>query len=282
MLPWIITAIFALISFVLLLFLKRTNSQREGLEPTSSALLHRITKQLDALDSIGAQVEGLDRAFRIPRTRGGFGETLLEELLRSWLPQGSWSTQYPFPNGTRVDAIIRMGSKLVPVDAKFPLERLEHWLRNEGKGIPGEVRRTILGHAQSIAQKYIRPEDGTLSFALMYFPAENLHYRVLTDDDGSLMRECLELHVLPVGPMSLFAYLQTVAFGLRGLALPAQGRELRKHIERIRRDVSALERPLTVASTHLKNLNKCWEEIERKRVRLEAGMEEISESPPKK
>ena len=254
-------------------------ARREAMPDTAAALLHRISGQLDALDRIGAQVDGLDRAFRIPRMRGGFGETLLEEHLRAWLPPGSWSAQYGFPGGTRVDAVIRMGSRLVALDSKFPLERLESWLAGDAQGIPSDAKRAIIGHAESIASKYIRPQDGTLSFALMYMPAENIHYRMLRDDDGSLMRECLKRNVLPVGPMSLFAYLQTVAYGLKGLTLPAEGRELRRRIDRIRRDFTALAKPIATASTHLRNLSKSWDELERRAFKLEAGLEELDGLP---
>ncbi len=270
--PWIPGLVAGIIAVILAAALIRSRNQLKhggtGAD-SQSEVLHRISRQLDSLDRIGERVEGLDRAFRIPRIRGGFGETLLEELLRAWLPEGSWKSQYSFSDGTRVDAVIRMGSRLVPVDSKFPLERLEEWLKDENSGMSGEIRRTIISHADAISSKYIRPDEKTLSFALMYIPAENMHYRLLRDDDGSVMRECLQRQVLPVGPMSLFAYLQTVSYGLKGLTLPAEGKELRRRVDRLRRDFTALMKPLATASTHLKNLTKSWEELERRAVRME-------------
>ena len=279
-LPWVLAAAgWALALFLAGMLLSARRALRlqlgGGPESGGAELLRGISRQLDSLDRIGARIEGLDRAFRIPRMRGGFGETILEELLSSWLPSGSWSAQYSFPDGTRVDAVIRMGSRLVPVDSKFPLERLEDWLASEEAAMGADARRSFIGHAETIAAKYVRPQDGTLSFALMYLPAEGLHYRLLKDDDGSVMRECLRRHVLPVGPMSLFAYLQTVSYGLKGMALPAEAAELRRRVDRIRRDFTALSKPLTTAATHLKNLNGSWEEIDRRFGRLEDGIESL-------
>jgi DNA recombination protein RmuC len=271
---WILLAVSGVVILILLIaFISSRSAGRRNI--SESELLHRISRQLDSLDRIGERVEGLDRAFRIPRIRGGFGESILEELLRAWLPAGSWTAQYAFPDGTRVDAVVRMGSRLVPVDSKFPLERLEDWLGDDESDMTGDIRRTIISHAESISTKYIRPDDNTLSFALMYIPAENMHYRLLRDDDGTIMKECLRRHVLPVGPMSLFAYLQTVSYGLKGMTLPAEGRELRRRVDRLRRDFSALIKPLSTASTHLKNLTKSWEEIERRTLRMEDSMNEL-------
>ncbi|MCK5736408.1 MAG: DNA recombination protein RmuC, partial [Spirochaetaceae bacterium] len=132
--PWIPAIAAGIIAIILsIALIKSRNTIKHSGSGTDiqSELLHRISRQLDSLDRIGERVEGLDRAFRIPRVRGGFGESLLEELLRAWLPEGSWTTQYSFPDGTRVDAVIRMGPRLVPVDSKFPLERLEEWLKDE-------------------------------------------------------------------------------------------------------------------------------------------------------
>ena len=274
-----LAAVFAAAFFLALRALGRRRDGESAAGMPQYELLRRISRQLDALDRIGERVDGLDRAFRIPRVRGGFGESLLEELLGAWLPRGAWTSQYAFPDGTRVDAVIRMGSRLVSVDAKFPLERIEKWLADDEAGMDGDVRRAITGHAEGIASKYIRPEDGTLSFALMYLPAENLHYRMLRDDDGAVMRACLAARVLPVGPMSLFAYLQTISYGLKGLALPEEGRELRRRLDRLRRDFEALAKPLATASTHLKNLNRSWEELDRRIGRFEDGLEALDAAP---
>ncbi len=282
---WQIAAGSGVLIVFLIFLLIRSRVQRGGKRSSeeegwadSRELMRSISRQLNALDRIGERVEGLDRAFRIPRVRGGFGETLLEELLRSWLPPGSWAAQFSFSDGCRVDAVIKMGSRLVAVDSKFPLERLENWLSEDEEystSIPADVRKTFLTHAQAVSSRYIRPDEGTLSFALMYLPAENLHYRLLRDDDGSIMRQCLQLNILPAGPSSLFAYLQTVSYGLKGLALPAEGRELRSRVDRLKRDFNALVKPLSVAAGHLKNLNGSWREIEKMTGRLENSLEAL-------
>src|SRR5207237_1931077 len=107
---------------------------------------------------------------------GGFGELLLANLLRDRLPPDSYELQYGFRGGERVDAVIKV-DRLVPVDAKFPLdnfERLTEAEDDEHRTLAEKAfARDLKVHVDSIAEKYMRPDEGTYDFALMYLPAES-------------------------------------------------------------------------------------------------------------
>src|SRR4051812_12186242 len=112
----------------------------------------------------------LEQALRPPKARGGFGELLLENLLRDRLPPSAYELQFTFKTGERVDAIIRV-EKLVPIDAKFPLDNFERMVDADGDDErqlhEKAFGRDVKGHIDAIASKYVRPDEGTYDFVLM-------------------------------------------------------------------------------------------------------------------
>src|SRR5580765_6196172 len=81
----------------------------------------QIVEKLGKLDGTAAQMLArandlakLEQALRPPKARGGFGELLLENLLRDRLPPSAYEMQYTFDSGQRVDAIVR-ADRIIPV-----------------------------------------------------------------------------------------------------------------------------------------------------------------------
>ncbi len=266
-------------ALVLLVFVLRLNSTARQESRDGSVLSERLRE----LDRISGRLDELHTVFVTPHLRGGAGETLLEELIKNWLPAESYSFQYGFKSGARADAVIRLGSYLVAVDANFPVERVQPAFlprENEPTGeagtaasagdtpLPASVRRPLLNHAKTISEKYIRPDERTLQFALMYIPSEAVYYRCFVRESG-LAEELLRLNVIPTGPYALFLYIQTVAYGLRGFAFPKRARELTELTYRLRAEVEALSADLSTAGTHLKNLGGSFETVDKRRQKLQ-------------
>src|SRR5438876_8686180 len=91
---------------------------------------------------MGETVSEVQQLLQVPRLRGTIGEVWLEELLRQILP-GHYEMQYQFRSGERVDAVLRLGERLVPVDAKFPLEACPGIVADSGAAGGGEERGVL-------------------------------------------------------------------------------------------------------------------------------------------
>ena len=134
----LITALMGFITLVLLVLLIRSiRKNRDSREPAD--MLYQMSIRLEQLDRMAFQMEEMNRIFSNPRMRGGLGETMMEELIRNWLPPESYRFQYSFSNGQRADAVILMGSYKVAMDAKFSLEQVRGILDHPEGSLPAPL-----------------------------------------------------------------------------------------------------------------------------------------------
>ncbi len=274
--PWFISIIILAV-LLTILFQKLLFRKNEG----HNLQLGELQGRLNQLEKISGSLEELRTLFIVPHTRGGVGETLLEELLRNWLPEQGYSLQYGFQNGNRADAIIRLGNYIVAVDAKFPLQSVRDALlplpAEQGdapREIPAQIKRTFIRHARDIAEKYIRPEENTLQFALMYIPSENIYYRCFVED-GDLSASVLKQKVVPVSPSSLFLYIQTVAYGLKGFNFSRKAEKLLTYLYEVQTEMAAFDHTLNTAGTHLRNLTRSFDTLSNQSKRIETLLKRI-------
>src|SRR6185369_5701362 len=159
---------------------------------------------------VGRDVATLHDILRAPKLRGGLGELLLGDLLAQVLPPAHFTLQHAFRSGERVDAVVRLGDGLVPIDSKFPLEDFRRLLEAADDDQRTRARKAFVArvrkHVDDIATKYVLPDEGTYDFALMYIPAENVYYETIIRDAASdLVAYALAKKVIPVSPNTLYA-----------------------------------------------------------------------------
>lgn len=222
--------------------------------------LQALNARLQQIQAMADQLAELHRSMVVPGSRGAVGETLLAQLLQDWLPPAAYQLQYAFRNGARADAVIRMNDSLVAIDAKFPLEAVTRSMESSPDRPTSEAQRVFQKQIEEIARKYIRPEENTLSFALLYVPSEAVYRYMFTD--GGLLDLALRSGVVPVSPATLFAYLQTVSYGLRGLSVGEDARKLAEQIRVVRREFDQLVQTYLRASGHLRNATKAFAEVD--------------------
>ena len=245
--------------------------------------LGKLAEATQRVAEVGRDLQGLERILKSPKIRGGLGETLLAELLAQMLPREHYELQYGFKSGEKVDAIIRIGPGLVPVDAKFPLENFRRMVEESDEERRQSFRkafgRDVKLRIEEIAKKYILPDEDTFDFALMYVPAENVYYETIVKDDSSqdesIATYALSRRVVPVSPNSLYAYLQVIILGLRGLKIEANAREIQNDLIRLGGDIDRVREHFDKVRTHLGNAQKQFEEADRDLGRFEAKLEAV-------
>jgi DNA recombination protein RmuC len=239
--------------------------------------LGRLQEATQRVAEVGRDIHGLEQILRSPKVRGGLGETLLEQLLAQMLPREHYYLQHAFKSGEKVDAAILVGGRIVPVDAKFPLENFRRFASeaDEERRRAGRraFARDVKNRVEEIAKKYIAPDEETFDFALMYVPAENVYYEMIVKDDTaedeSIGAYALSRRVVPVSPNSLYAYLQVIILGLRGLRIEANARAIQDDLGRLGGDLAKVKEHVAKLGAHLKNAQGQWGDAERHLTRFE-------------
>lgn len=232
----------------------------------SADIIREVTQRLTKLDETNKQVldfsgqlRSLENILKNPKQRGILGEYFLETLLSNVLNPNQYKMQYQFPGGEIVDAAIFYRDTIIPVDAKFSLEKynliMETTDESRRQQLEKEFRMDIKIRIDETA-KYVRPKDGTTEFAFMFIPAEGVYYNLLIYNVGSInisMQDMLEYafkkHVIIVSPTSFYAYLETVLQGIKA-------QEVEKNVQVIVSRIQELQKHLAVYEDHMKKVGK--------------------------
>lgn len=237
---------------------------------------------------LGKEVADLQQILKAPKLRGNFSEQLLGDLLSQMMSQENFILQYTFENGERVDAVIKTAQRLVPIDAKFPLENFRRYVESkteEEKALPRRLFvQDVRRHIDDIAKKYILPQEGTFEFALMYIPAENVYYEIVTKDIAagetiSIVDYALRKHVIPVSPNTFYAYLQTILLGLRGMQVQKRVREILQEMGGVRKDLTSFRIDFSKLGGHLRDALSSFEKSDKRLTRLEDKMASLDVAP---
>ncbi|MGB2672667.1 MAG: DNA recombination protein RmuC, partial [Candidatus Acidiferrum sp.] len=219
-----------------------------------------IQKQLGEFQELGRGIssatKSLEGVLGGAKTRGLLGEVTLERLLEDSLPSSQYATQYRFSSGEAADAVIFLrDKKLVAVDSKFPLDAFKR-IAAEGEEAKRAFATAVKNHADSIAKKYIVPNEGTLDLALMFVPSENVYYELLMTQDNKgeqLDSYCRGKNIIAVSPNTLYAHLCVIHLGLRGMQIEENAKRISAGLSGIQKNIDTFTDVFEKLGTHLKN-----------------------------
>jgi len=288
---WIILGIFLLLSIATIAIVFKISSQvndrlaqmnqsiqeankviSQNLGSTAS-VFGNVKEQLGRLEATNQQIiaiskdiTSLQELLRAPKFRGAMGESLLENLLSQVLPKDHYETQYRFKSGDAVDAVIRLGERLVPVDAKFSLENFQKMLEAQDEQLKNDFRKKFIQDVKNrineIASKYILPAENTYDFALMYIPAENVYYEVIIKED--IFSYSMSKKVIPVSPNTFYAYLQVICLGLKGLKVEENAKAILKNLSGLTIDINKFKEDFDILGNHLTNASTKYSDSQKR------------------
>jgi len=301
---WLIVALFILLSVIIVSLVLKVSSQvNERLKEMNQSLqqanrdlaqnlgstanifgsveekLGRLEETNRQICEISKDISSLQNLLRAPKFRGEIGETLLESLLSQVLPKEYFQVQYKFKTSDTVDAVIRLADKLVPIDAKFPLENFQRLLTAVSDEEKQSYRKSFISDVKSrieeIASKYILPQEDTYDFALMYIPAENVYYEIIIKEN--LLSFAMQKKIIPVSPNTFYAYLQIICLGLKGLKVEENAKQILKSLSALTNDVDKLKDDFNLLGSHLNNASRKFDDSQKRIGRLSDKLINIQE-----
>ena len=237
--------------------------------------INQIQQQLGQVQQAGQQMHDtaskLESILGGAKNRGTFGETTLERLLEDSLPRSQYTLQYNFRSGKSADAVIHLrDKKIMAIDSKFPLDAFQR-LEVEDEQSRKEARKdfvnAVKNHANSIAEKYIVPDEGTLELALMFVPSEAVYYELLRSTDSkeiAVDAYCRTKKIVPVSPNTLYAHLSVIAMGLRGMQIEENAKRLSANLDGLRKHLENFSEPFDKIGKHLNNAQQCFTEADKR------------------
>jgi len=207
----------------------------------------------DRIMEFSRSLDDFQRMLQSPKLRGDFGEFALEQMLANLLPAESYVCQASF-GGVRVDALIHTPHGDLCIDSKFPLDNFRRALEMpEGAAREAALKAfctDVKARIDEIAERYIAP-PATLDVAFMFVPAENVYYELLGRPD--LLKFGRDRRVIPVSPNTMYAYLQALAIGFRGLKIHQEARRVEQMLAELRERFDRFYDHFVKIGRHLEN-----------------------------
>src|SRR3989338_6322774 len=184
--------------------------------------------------------------------------------------------QYPFKDGTIVDAVVFVKEKIIPIDSKFSLENYNRLTETKDKTDKEKLEKVFVNDLKNRiveTAKYVQPEQGTTDFAFMFIPHEALYYVLLVNQVGAvpddpenlIQRAAGKYKVIIVSPTSFLAYLPTVLQGLRALNIEETAKDIIKKVGDLEKHIGAYEEYMNALGnalgTTVNHYNKAHKEL---------------------
>ncbi len=240
-----------------------TRSLNERLDKAAQ-VISGVSKSVGEMTELGRGMKELQEFLRSPKMRGQMGEAVLKDLLGQSLPKQNFHLQYAFKSGEIVDAALKLEQGIIPIDAKFPMENFRRMAKSQDekekdlhrKAFTADVKK----HIDAISNKYIRPQEGTLDFALMYIPSEPIYYEILTNSP-ELDDYAYKKRVRPVSPNTLYAYLRAIIMSLEGSKIEKQAGQILAALREIGDETEKFGASLSLLTKHIKNASATSDDV---------------------
>lgn len=263
-------------------------SMNEKLDKTNETMNERLTNAARVIGAVQKELGTVQERFKgfeefsellHPKLRGNIGEQILADMLAQVFSDEHYQLQYKFSGGETVDAIVKTKAGLVPIDSKFPLENFKQFINaqtdEQRKLAKREFVKANKKHIDDISKKYIRPDEGTVNFGVMYVPSENVYYHILTDDDNGLLDYAKSKGVLVISPHGFFNFLRIIMMGMERSKLQEQSQKIWEILKGVQQESMRFNDTLGVLNRHVTNAKNAMDTVQSGYSKLNGKIEQV-------
>lgn len=207
-------------------------------------------------DSTGKMTAFQD-IFKTPQRYGPWGESSLQHLLGQRYPEELILRQHHFLNGEAVDFALKLPNNLLlPIDSKFPKDAFQNYIDavdpSEKEARRKALAQKVKSDIDDIYGKYVRPEESTTDFALMFIPAESMYYELMFRLSDLKIDEYAESKKIRItSPNTLYMTLRIIEHWYRDVSVHKETHELIKRLGTIKIDAKKLDEGFDRLGKHL-------------------------------
>lgn len=258
-----------------------------------SERLEQVYKGLGDMQELARGVGDLKNVLTNVKTRGGWGEVQLENIIDQILTREQYEKNVATRKGSgdRVEIAIKLPGRndtdeivFLPIDAKFPVEDYQRLQEAQEKSdLPGineatkSIERRIKAEAKKISEKYLDPPH-TTDFAIMFLPVEGLYAEVLrTPGLAEYLQR--EHRVTLAGPTTLAALLNSLQMGFRTLAIEKRSSEVWKILSGVKTEFGKFGAVLEKTKKKLQEASNTIDDAAVRTRAIERKLRDVHELP---
>lgn len=251
-----------------------------------SQQLKQVHEGLGEMQALASNVGDLKRVMTNVKTRGTWGEVMLDNLLSQVLSPSQYAKNLVTNDGSGeiVEFAIRLPGRAedgheavwLPIDSKFPKEDFEMLGQAQDRADPVGVEAAgkalearIKAFARDICAKYLNPPK-TTDFGIMFLPSEGLYAEVIRRIElvELVQREC---RIVIAGPTTLAALLNSLQMGFKTLQIQKTTSEVWKVLNTVKTEfhkfgglLEGVKKKLDQASNNIDDVARKSRTIEKK------------------
>ena len=235
--------------------------------------LSKLRERLAVIDSaqnnikaLANEVVELKGILANKQTRGAFGQSRMETIVRDGLAMGAFEFQATLSNGKRPDCLIKMPNDTpsLVIDAKFPLESWTQIRDAETeefrKSASTQFRKDMEVHIKAISEKYLIPAE-TQDTAFLFVPSESI-FAEIHENFSAVVQKAHRARVVIVSPSLLMLSIQVVQSVLKDARMREQAHLIQAEVAHLINDVARLDDRVRKLSGHFGLVQKDLDMIE--------------------